>query len=60
MTEEKRLVIKITGTVQRGSSRPVAVLFQVTAQPGEAPDRVREAVTEACRQLNAALKECVQ
>lgn len=57
---ERDLVITITGTIARGTSRPVAVSWSVKASADETAEEVGKAVTIACRELNAALKETLK
>jgi hypothetical protein len=57
---ERDLIITIKGVVARGTARPVAVEWQVRAAADEPADETGRAITEACRQLNSALKEAVK
>lgn len=57
---ETDLIIVISGSVARGTSRPTMVSWRVSASASEAPESVGKAITEACRKLNSALKEAVK
>ncbi|HEV7345749.1 MAG TPA: hypothetical protein VGN60_08995 [Devosia sp.] len=58
---ERDLVVTISGSVTRDpTSRPVTVSWRVTAGPHETAEEIGKAITEACRQLNSALKEAVK
>jgi hypothetical protein len=55
------LVITISGSIVRDpTSRPVTVTWRVTAPAGEPAEDTGKAITEACRQLNSALKEALK
>lgn len=54
---ERDLLITVIGSVARGTARPVFVKWQVRAKADETPEEIGKAITLACRDLNAALKE---
>ena len=55
------LVITISGSITKDpTSRPVTASWRVTAGAHETPEEIGKAITEACRQLNSALKEAVK
>jgi hypothetical protein len=57
---ERDLVITITGVIARGTAHPTAVRWQVKASADEPVETIGKAITEACRELNSALKEAVK
>ena len=57
---EDDLVIMISGSIARGTQRPTTVGWRVRASANEPADSVGKAITEACRELNNALKEAVK
>lgn len=57
---ERDLIITITGEIARGTSRPTRVIWRVKAGAEEPVEATQQAVTEACRALNSALKEAVK
>lgn len=56
---ESDLTITIKGSVALGTARPVAVEWQVKASANEPAEEIGKAITEACRQLNSALKASI-
>ena len=55
------LIITISGSVTTDlTARPVTVRWRVTTEPGDTPEEIARAITEACRELNSALKEAVK
>ena len=57
---ETDLIVVISGSVARGTSRPTTVSWRVRAAASEPPESVGKAITEVCRELNSALKEAVK
>lgn len=54
------LVITIDATIARGSLHPASAQWRVIAQEGDSPEATGAAITEACRQLHAVLREQVK
>lgn len=57
---ERDLLITISGSIARGTSRPVTVAWIIRAKANETEDEIGKAITLTCRDLNSALKEAVQ
>lgn len=54
---ERDLLITISGSVARGTGRPVTASWTVRAKADETPEEVGKAITLGCRELSMALKE---